>query len=263
MSGTFTVRLSIAVGIMAVCFGVLFYTSRHVVPLMDIPQWHLKQCPLELGSWSGVEQALDPELFSALRAVDVEDRQYHNRSGAVVLVHTAVFDNSEDGIGHSPVNCYKTHGWKLLSDEFYPLSDNPAQPEKMRVLTWEQKGEKCLVGYWFGVGEDQIFDRLDFTKLRCKHFGRSHWPPLVKVLLHISLSDQEKDLARLRDIGLQIYHWLHQVQGLSAIPLPDGEQPPAAPVEKAALQRFTAPWVQGASCVPLVDEKRPWGTDST
>jgi hypothetical protein len=215
MSGSFTVRLAAAIGIIAVCFGIVYLTSIHGIPHMVLPDWHLNSMPKQLGAWTwdGKKKELDPLLFNTIGAVEVEDREYRDPSGVTIVLHSALFDDSEKGLRHSPINCYRENGWTRISMDTVPMGSDPGSSGEICIILWEKKGEQCITGHWYQVGEDQVFDRgKGFMSLRLKRFGQSDWPPMVKVLLQISVTDQEKSSANLKDFGLQMFKWLSQLR---------------------------------------------------
>ncbi|MBN2579198.1 MAG: exosortase-associated EpsI family protein [Pirellulales bacterium] len=214
MRGNITRRLLVAIGVMAVCIGLVYLASSHGIPHIVLPQWHLKDCPKKLDpwTWNGEKEKVDSRLFRSIGAVEVEDRIYQNASGTQVKLHTALFDDTQEGLRHSPMNCYRDNGWTKLSDEFVSLTDDPESSAKMCVSMWEQKGVKCLIGYWYQLGDEQVFDRVEFSGLRWRHIGQREWPPMVKVLIHINVTDTATDSAHLNDFGRQVYQWLHHVQ---------------------------------------------------
>jgi hypothetical protein len=219
MSGSLTLRLSAAIGILVVCFAVVYVTSIHGVPHMTMPNWHLKDMPPKLGDWTwdGVKKDLDPRLFNQIGAREVEDREYRNPSGGEIILHTALFDDTEKGLRHSPINCYRENGWERISTETVPLGNDPNHSAKICLILWEKDHQQCMTGHWYQVGKDQVFDRsMGLMGLRWKRLGQNEWPPMVKVLLQMSVADPAKESASLRDIGLQIYQWLAKERNKSS-----------------------------------------------
>jgi EpsI family protein len=219
MSGSFTLRISAAIGILAACFAVVYVTSVHGIPQMGKPDWHLKGMPTQLGDWTwdGVKKELDPRMFNAIGALEVENRVYRNPSGEDIVLHSALFDDAEKGMEHSPINCYRESGWERISTETVPLGNGPDHSAEICIILWAKDHEQCMTGHWYQVGEDQVFDRsMGLMGLRWKRIFQNEWPPMVKVLLQTSVTDPARDSASLRDIGLQIYRWLAKKRNKSS-----------------------------------------------
>jgi EpsI family protein len=220
MSGSLTVRLTAAVGIIAVCFGVVCLTALHGIPSMKMPAWHLKDMPKQLGGWTwdGTNKQLDARMFNAIGAKEVEDREYRNSAGDVIILHSALFDDAEKGMRHSPINCYRESGWEKINDQTVPMKKGSAHPE-ICIVEWEKGREQCMTGHWYQLGEEQVFDRGNgLMGYRLNHIWQNEWPPMVKVLLQVSVTDSEKNSANLKDFGLQISRWLSELRKKSSLP---------------------------------------------
>ena len=107
-------------------------------------------------------------------------------------MHTAMFADPRGGVYHTPINCYRASGWQDTSEirENLEVSDELTVP--VSVSTWEQKGERIMVVYWYQLGEHVLFDRWDLgMKVRWSLRGRPKWPALIKVMLQIAAPDPE------------------------------------------------------------------------
>ena len=79
------------------------------------------------------------------------------------------------------------------------------------LSTWEQKGERLLVVYWYQLGEHVLFDRWDLgMKIRWSLRGRPKWPALIKVMLQIPAPDPEEAKPVILDFAKQVAAWENQ-----------------------------------------------------
>lgn len=112
----------------------------------------LASFPPEIGGWSGLPLALDPELLAALRLQDYLLADFRRAGDPAPPVNFYVAYYSRQRIGgmtHSPASCIPGAGWRILDDAVraLPLADGRDQPVR-RILVG--KGEaRQLVYYWF------------------------------------------------------------------------------------------------------------------
>ena len=108
-------------------------------------------------------------------------------------MYGAMFSNPRGGVYHTPINCYRSTGWQDTSEtrEDLEVSDDLTIP--VSLSTWEQKGERVLVVYWYQIGEHVLFDRWDLgMKIRWSLRGRPKWPALIKVMLSIPAPSRKR-----------------------------------------------------------------------
>jgi EpsI family protein len=201
-------------------------------PKVRMPSRDLHELPRQLGSWTGVDQDLDRRTFNAIGAKVVVDRLYKDQRGNGVLLHTAVFDDPQEGVYHSPMNCYRSSGWNKLDEARVPL--DPSDPESILVDTsiWEREGQKILVVYWYELGEHVLYGRLDLGAVRFAMRNEREWPALVKVMLQTPMDQSEQ---RPRELALDVGRRVHDfVQGAVKAPATEQAPPPTQGATAAA-----------------------------
>jgi len=207
------------------------YGGAHLVkaelepPEVLLPTWTIRELPLELGDWRGVDTELDPKITAAVGASVIVDRAYQDRIGHVISMHTAMFENPVEGVIHSPLNCYRASGWvrKNESRETLQLSDNLTIP--VSLTTWEREGERVLVVYWYQLGEHVLFGRWDLgLKVRWSLAGRPQWPALIKVMLQISAPESPEDTELvLLSFAERVAEWENQPEHRKQMLVGSGE----------------------------------------
>jgi EpsI family protein len=210
MNSTAT-RVYIVVAIILVIYG-----GAHVAQLLaekpdvEMPDWTFRELPLQLGNWSGEETTLDPTIAAATGAEVIVDRAYHDDSGRVIALHTAMFKDPAEGVYHSPMNCYRANGWRKLSEEHteVPISENSTIA--VDLTTWEKENEKVIVAYWYQVGEHVLYGRFELGTVRWALRGAAKWPALIKVMVQTPLTDPDDSRTSILEFTGHIAKWLNQ-----------------------------------------------------
>ncbi len=206
-----TLRILIVVFFVGLLAGSTYVMPQWMQPKnVLLPDWDLAEMPLQFGSWQGVEKELDPKVTRALNADRTVDREYRHAKYPVVALHVAFFCNLDEGVRHSPINCYRGQGWQEIDRTSVNLRvpDKPAIP--VSLTTWEQDGERVLVMYWFQLDEHIILDRSGLAKARWKMRNKETWPALAKVLLQSPVADEDKTREGMLAIATKAYEWLNQ-----------------------------------------------------
>jgi EpsI family protein len=195
---------------------VLLSASTYVTPQLlkakniQLPTWNVRDLPLQFDEWQGVAAELDPEVTGRMGADAWADRVYRDDQNRIVSLHAALFRDLDAGVFHSPVNCYRMAGWREVSQTETELAI-PGKPSiPVRLDTWELKGERILVMYWYQLDQHIFFDRWGLLRARWEMRGEQSWPPLIKVLLQTSAADPEDAKRRIRFIAARAYEWINQ-----------------------------------------------------
>jgi len=211
MIGQTAIRLYLLSAVVLATFGIAKW-EKHALqpPEVQLPSWTFHEMPLQFGDWRGEDTELDPKITAAVGAAPgrIVDRNYQDRLGHVVSMHTAMFDDPVEGVYHSPLNCYRANGWELKENtrEELRLSDDLAIP--VSLTTWQREGSRALVVYWYQLGEHVLFGRLDLgIKVRWSLAGKPKWPALVKVMLQIDAADLEEVKATILSFAEQVARW--------------------------------------------------------
>ena len=216
-------RIAIVISIVLVVHGG-FYVVRAGTkpPEVLIPEKSIHELPRQLGNWQGKDGELDPKIFARTGAYDAVDRFYADSSGNKISLFVALYTNPAEGVYHSATNCYRSSGWTMISETRLPLKTKGQSDISVSVSTWDSKGERILVLYWYELDKYTLFERIDLGKVRWALRGRTTWPPLYKVLLQTSAADPELAQGRLLDIASSVHEWL----GTLAPPPETGDKNP-------------------------------------
>lgn len=182
-----------------------------------MPSQPVTQLPFELGGWQGREIELDPEIARATGADSLINRLYERSGQSPVSMHSAVFANPEIAAIHSPFNCYRGQGYRMISKEIrVPLAGKHGGTIEASFSTWETSQRKVRVLFWYQWGEHCFFDRWGLASVRFRMRGREQWPAVIKVLLETPATDDEKaDEERLLSVGQEAFAWFAATSGLA------------------------------------------------
>ncbi len=184
------VRLAMVAGLV-----VLFEIGSHLVPNLFRPKEvamppppGLEAIARRFGTWSGTDEALGEEQFTRSEAQQAVARKYRDLTGHQISLLAAVYANPAHGLYHSPTNCYRSNGWTLLDQQRVALVTKTRPAISVSLATWEQKGERVLVLYWYEFGDHILFERGDLFPVQLSMVGRKRWPPTYKVLMETPAS---------------------------------------------------------------------------
>ena len=124
VKGSITNRLSIAAAII----GLTLKSDASWMPGIQageviFPAWvdtifdKDKGLPMQLGPWTGQKSNLDPVIFVATGAKFAEDRIYTDDIGRYVATILRIFHNPDDGLNHTPFNCYEAKGYRMRQEK--------------------------------------------------------------------------------------------------------------------------------------------------
>jgi len=218
MLGGTAIRIYLVSALVLLTFGGSWLFEKMLEPpAVVLPSWSFNELPRQLGDWYGEDTKLDPKITATLGAEVVVDRIYRDDLGRVISLHTAFFtERIIDGIYHTPVACYHANGWELVENvpERLKVSDTLTIP--VRLLTWKREGERIVVVYWYQLGEHFLFNRWDLgMKVRWSLFGRSHWPPLIKVMLQLPATELVEAKVAILKFAELVAKWQYQPQHLT------------------------------------------------
>lgn len=214
--GNTAIRLYLLSAIILATYGVAKWEKYALQPPeVQLPSWTFHDLPTQLGDWQGEDREGDPEIDKAVGAAPgrIMNRLYRDELGHVVSMHTAMFTDPVEGVYHSPLNCYRANGWELRDKtrEELRLFDDLSIP--VSLTTWRREGNRALVVYWYQLGEHVLFGRLDLgLNVRWSLAGQPKWPPLVKVMLQIPVTELEESKATILSFAEQVARWENQPQ---------------------------------------------------
>jgi EpsI family protein len=183
---------------------VLWIQHGYMMGAIEPPKCSPRDLPVQLGEWKGEDTTTDPRLTGALQALASVDRIYRDRAGNAVYMH---FVWTDDYIRiHLPQQCYREAGWKQTDESGISIPVRGDLTIPARLLTFERDEERIRLLYWFQLGDRFFFDRRGQRLARQQLcWGRTTWPPLVKVMLQTSDADPAQAEARLRDVARLLF----------------------------------------------------------
>jgi EpsI family protein len=207
------VRLVLTAALVLVTYmGVLGMKSFLKLPPIQQLSLDIRELPMKLGEWQGEDQELDKATFDRTGADVAVRRAYHDAEDHSMSMLLASYSDPDAGLYHSPTNCYRSSGWRLVEDSKVNVTIPGAGPQQIYLGTWEKRGETILVAYWYRLGNYTLFQRWDMFWVRMAMRGQATWPPLVKVLLQTPYvgRDSYHCQARIKDMVVQVQQWLNQ-----------------------------------------------------
>jgi uncharacterized protein DUF3485 len=175
------------------------FVSSTVRPLRH----DLAEMPRVLGTWTGKDVTMDRRIVEAVAADQLVDRMYENAEGTKFTVSSAVWLSPSEWVPHQPPKCYAANGWKSVRSQIVTLPNRPNAT--IAIDTYEQSGERVVVGYWYQLEELTYLDRVGARGVRTTLWGKRQWSPLIKTLIQTGDSDSAE--AKMVDIASHIYEF--------------------------------------------------------
>ncbi len=178
------------------------------------PRVELSEMPVTFGTWQGEDAELDPQVTGLLTrdlSTMVVSRLYKDADGHVVTLHSMVRTGYIHGLPHHPNHCYQSQGSQIIEEDRPKLELDDGTSIPVHILSLEYQGQRSLALYWYQLGDKIILDGQQQRKVRWSLRGKKEWPPVVKVLLSSSLSNQEKDRDRLMEFAKHVYTWTREI----------------------------------------------------
>ena len=177
-------RLYLVAAIVVISYGIGFLLQAAAQPPeIELPDWSLQELPYQLGTWHGEDTEMDPKIAAATGAKVITNRLYRNEAGHMVSLHSAMFEDPAEGTYHSPLNCYRSSGWKKLTETKEDVKIADDLTITVCMTSWEKEGEKVIVVYWYQLGEHLLYGRWDLGTVRWSMRGMEKWPILVKAMV--------------------------------------------------------------------------------
>jgi hypothetical protein len=221
------IRLAILAGVVVVVhFGFVVLRAGTQQAEVLPPARSLETLPLTLGlgDWHGTEGHMDPALFAGTESREAVDRAYTNRAGTTTAaVFVAFYDKPERGAYHNPISCYRENGWINLEEHREPLRTTERADMDVSISTWESRGKKVLVLYWYEMGDDILYDRESWVGVRWSLRGRTTWPPMFKVLIQIPFENVASESVASRsaiELASYVREWLGTLTPAAKAPAP-------------------------------------------
>jgi len=213
---------AVALVVALIPVGTYFVRAGMKPSEVRFPDHDLRLLPMQLGPWKGEERQLDPDIFTATGAKYIVERSYEDNTGRSMSLHIAVFGDPDEGIYHRPYNCYRGHGYTLVSEQDVPLQVPTRENMMAHVMTWEKERRKVVVAYWYQLGDHLLFDRNDMTRVRFAMMGQHTWPALIKVMIETPATAEAEETERqLQDFAARVCQWIDVPEdGAASTPAP-------------------------------------------
>ena len=115
------------------------------------PRLALKQFPKQLGSWSGRDVPIEPDVLDILRPSDYVERIYSNPEKTQYIDLLIPFYRSQRAgeAPHSPQHCLPGSGWTPIENQHITLTVPGHEPFPANRYLIEKGDARRLVLYWF------------------------------------------------------------------------------------------------------------------
>jgi EpsI family protein len=109
----------------------------------------LRQLPMSVRDWEGVDVPEDPRIDQVLGADAVLRRAFRRKDGAEAALFIAYFSRQQvNSQIHSPRNCLPGAGWSIGESDKRPLGINGHSRPTTRLVIRRQKNSQEVL-YWF------------------------------------------------------------------------------------------------------------------
>src|SRR5262245_17857633 len=101
--------------------------NSNLMPAPAVALQHaLRELPLNLGEWTGVDGQFDERLFEHAGVSDMLTRTYENSVGEQVSVFVGTWLDYPTFLPHTPDDCYPRAGWEIASRDVIPIPGDEA-----------------------------------------------------------------------------------------------------------------------------------------
>jgi EpsI family protein len=184
-------------GVVIVLLLAAWMGRRHLgAPEPAVDAASLSLFPAALGSWSGQDSPLEPDVVK-VAAVDDYLNRYYRSGDAAVGLYVGYYKSQRQGEAlHSPMQCLPGAGWEPMKTESIDVGITPDNINKLVV----QKGvDQLLVLYWYQTLNRVTaseYSRKLFLMTDALRFGRTD-VALVRIIAPINSSDPDGEASAL------------------------------------------------------------------
>jgi hypothetical protein len=209
-------RLLIAAALLAMIHGVVLALRYERWPSeIAPPDIDLAQIPYKLGespnTWTGKDSEPDPLIFEALQADHVVDRSY-TKGEADILLHASDYQSLIEGVNyrwvpHPPEICYGRAGFQPEGQKDKVLTLDDGRSVRVRLTTFERKGSRILVLFWYHFGDEIVLDHSELRNARWRLIGKQAWPAVTKFMLQIPGDRPERAEKTVAEFARLVIQW--------------------------------------------------------
>jgi EpsI family protein len=215
--------------LVAAFFGLKYLEATALPSGIALPTQPLENLPKVLGSnpeWTGSDSELNDEVFEAVDADKIVNREYRNALGNVISLHMPIFKNhSKPFTPHSPRHCYKGGGFEILNDDVRSIPIDEDTKLKVRFLTLERGTEHAQVLFWYQLGHRIVTNDPEMRRARWDERWQKKRAPVIKVLLETRGQNDILGEEQLVSLARPIYEWLRSVQPSEDAPGVEEDEP--------------------------------------
>src|ERR1700726_1173155 len=139
-------RLWITVGVLLAAFALLHGVSHGEV---TVPHQALRELPLALGNWAGIEKPLSDRILQAVSVTDYVNRSYVSQGGLVQLYVGYYASQRTGDTIHSPKNCLPGSGWDPVRSGYTTIAVSADRKIVVNEYVIQHDQDKELVFYWY------------------------------------------------------------------------------------------------------------------
>jgi len=164
----------------------------------------LGSLPEEIGGYTGLIEAEDPEALKLLDADETLFRRYRNDSGRTVWLYIGYFaaphENSQI---HSPKHCYPAAGWNILTEGSTSILLGEGKVA-VRHLVISNGVEKHAILYWYSCADGILTNEfaLKLNQMKNSLLSRSQATAFVRFSTQLTGGEEagaERDLVRFAE----------------------------------------------------------------
>lgn len=205
----FSYRIWLA-ALLMVCgwVGTSFVRSGYTFEVQPLSQT-LESFPLEIDGYTGKDIPVDEEISKILDADSSINRSYRSPNGASIVLHASAWVRPETVASvapHSPKVCYTNAGWRIVTEQTVQVT-SPSGSWPICLLLLDRDGERCVVGYWYQVGDVSFNTATEARRVHRELWGKKKWPATIKFMLQIPGQDTESVLPTMEEFSKIIYEW--------------------------------------------------------
>lgn len=188
-----TLRFSVLLAVL-IAAGILVNGWSYIGEA-HVERQRLEFFPAAVGGWKqqGVDQQLDNQTLSVLRASDYLLRTYRGPNGATSNLYVGYYQTQRDGASyHSPLNCLPGSGWSMVDPEKISIEMPNGKNFLANKYVIESGNYREVMIYWYqGRGRTvaseywgKIYTVLDSVRLRRSDAA------MIRVTVPITTTDE-------------------------------------------------------------------------
>jgi len=173
---------------------------------------NLKNIPLEIETWGGVEFSFDENVLKTLKADQVMNRRYINEDGKEIWLYIGYWDNQKYGAQpHSPIQCLPGSGWNIETNEISELQDASGKfPVNLAAISNGDIHQLML--YWYQTQSGHLAEEVSIKYDLAKNAlsGKATNAAIIRITASVGGGNKQEYLALLQEFWLSISPHINQ-----------------------------------------------------